>query len=463
MALGTTERLARFIASDAALDADTLHAAHRALLDTLAVMVAGGTDPAVARLEAALDRQADGPCPSPWRSHRYAVADAALLYGMASHMDDYDDVSMLAVCHPSAPVVSALLAAQLGGWSAPGADGHRFVAALAIGTEVLIRVGQAMGFRHYALGFHATSTLGTLGAAAAVAHLAGLDTERTQHALAIAASMASGLRQNFGSMVKPLHVGLAAANGLRAVRLAQAGIEGAQEIFEGRGFLQAFSGGETQTFPADLALGAPLAIASPGFEQKRYPCCYMLHKMVEAALHLRRTEGCTLDQVARAHVRMPQGGTQPLIHPFPRSGLHGKFSGPYAVAASLTDGRIDLASFTDAAVARTAIQQRLHDITLEEMGDAPPPGTDLGRMPVALTLTLRDGRTVSREVLAPPGSPEDPMTLAQLKHKWTDCIRHGLPERDTAPLASLFDRGLALDHESSATPWLWQVLGHPPP
>lgn len=462
-----TQQLADFIGRDAdrLLTTAGRHEAQRAILDTLAVTLAGGTDEAVHRLEASLDALADGPAQavgsrSPWTGRRYAAFDAALLFGMASHMYDYDDVSMLAVCHPSAPVLSALLAAEAGLPGAVAASGLDFVTAFSVGTEVLIRLGQAMGFRHYELGFHATSTLGAVGAAAAVARLVRLDAGRTRHALAIAASMAGGLRKNFGSMVKPLHVGLAAASGLRAVRMAQAGIEGAAEAFEAGGYLRAFSGGETDRFPTgELSFGQPFALAQPGFEQKRYPCCYLLHKMIEATLHLKRSSGCTLQELETARVRMPQGGTKPLIHPYPKNGLNGKFSGPYAVAASLADGRIDLASFSDEAVLRAGLQARLRDVTVVEEGDAPPPGTDLGRMPVSVTLTLKDGRVLERTVLASPGSPDDPLTLPQLRKKWTDCLAHGLPGIREDAAGALFDEGLRLDEAPAAGPWLGRVFG----
>lgn len=462
MAETLSQRIARFVVREAGelMTPPARHQAMRAILDTLAVTVAGGADEAVRRAEASLDEMPAGACRSPWTGKRYAMPDGALLYGMASHMYDYDDVSMLAVCHPSAPVLSALLAAQAGGLAAQGAGGAEFVTAFAAGTEVLIRLGQAMGFRHYELGFHATSTLGAVGAAAAVARLARLDEARTRHALAIAASMAGGIRKNFGSMVKPLHVGLAAAGGLRAVRMALAGVEGAAEPFEAGAYLHAFSGGQADGFPAGLAFGAPFALVQPGFEQKRYPCCYMLHKMIEATLKLRRESGCTLDEVERAHVRMPRGGTRPLIHPYPESGLNGKFSAPYAVVASLADGRIDLASFGDEAVLRAPLQARLRDVVVEEDGQDPPAGTDLGRMPVTVTLALRDGRRLEHTVETSPGSPEDPLSIGQLRRKWVDCLVHGAPALNPATAGEWFDQGLELDRQASAGPWLGRILGN---
>jgi 2-methylcitrate dehydratase PrpD len=445
-----THEIVRFVTS-ARADEAALAQASRAVLDTLAVTIAGGVEPGVGALLASLDPDPrPAAVPSFWSGAGYRSDDAALLFGMASHVLDYDDVSMLTVCHPSAPVLSALLAAA----PREGVSGAVLLEAFATGTEVLIRLGQAMGFRHYALGFHATATLGAVGAAAACARLMRLDACRTRHALAIAASLSSGLRINFGSMVKSLHVGIAAANGLKAVRLAAAGVEGSAEPFEGEGFLSAFSGGETDRWPDGLALGAPFAIVEPGFEQKRYPCCYMLHKMIEGTLALCRDSGLDLASVKSVRVDMPAGGTKPLIHPFPKSGLNALFSGPYAVAASLADGRIDLKSFTDAAVMRPEIQSRLADITVVETAGQSQKGGDLGREPVTVTLTPRRGGTLSRTVTASPGSLQDPLTPAQLNAKWLDCLQRARPGIEQAQAQALFDSGLGLADTDNAGDWI---------
>jgi len=453
-----THQLSRFICREAdELAPPVTHEALRAILDTLAVTLAGGKDEAVRCLEGSLDAGV-GACPSPWSGQRYGSFDAALLYGMASHMDDYDDVSMLAICHPSAPVFSALAAAELSGTEGP-TSGRDFVTAFSVGTEVTIRLGQAMGFRHYELGFHATSTLGVVGVAAALARRARLDEATTRQALAIAASMASGISKNFGSTVKPLHVGMAATAGLRAVRMARAGVTAASEAFEHGGYLRAYSGGETDTFPASgLAFGRPFVLGEPGFEQKRYPCCYMLHKTIEATLALRREGRLTLADVANARLSVAPGVTKPLIHPRPSIGLHGKFSAPYAVMAGLADGAINNASFTAEAVLRPQVQARLGDLEVVEEGPEPPPGTDLGRMPVTLCLTLRDGRKLVHTVVASPGSPDDPLTLPQLRQKWVDCLVHAKPALDPQTAHAWFDQGLALDQADEVRPWLARVF-----
>lgn len=452
-----TSQLADFVCNGS-VSAAVLERATSALLDTLAVTVAGGRETAVGRLESALESDSEnGRRTSPWSGRRYPATDAALVYGTASHVLDYDDVSMLAVCHPSAPVLSALIAASFVAPREAGVSGRALLESLSIGTEVLIRVGEAMGFRHYDLGFHATGTLGVVGAAAAVSRLMRLESAQTAHALAIAASMSAGLRKNFGSMVKSLHVGLAAANGLRAAQLAKAGIEGASEIFESDGFLRAFSGGESDRWPG-LALGAPFALETPGFEQKRYPCCYMLHKIIEATLFLKRRSGLSLEQVERARVRLPRGGTRPLIHPDPKSGLHAKFSAPYAVVAALLDGRIELSSFTDEAVMRPAVLARLADVEVGEESAEPATGIDLGRLPASVELQLRDGSLHRHTLMASPGSPEDPLTRDQLRAKWMECFRVGAPQMRDSEARALFREGLECASIQNAQTWLHRVF-----
>ena len=147
-----------------------------------------------------------------------AHGDAALANGTAAHALDYDDMCFVSLAHPSAPLVAAALAAA----EAAGASGRALLDAYVVGFEIEARLGRAMNPRHYQRGWHCTSTLGTIGAAAAAARLLGLDATARGHALAIAASEASGLKENFGTMVKPLHAGLAARNGVLAARLAQA-------------------------------------------------------------------------------------------------------------------------------------------------------------------------------------------------------------------------------------------------
>lgn len=445
---GATGRMAHFVVS-AKPSGIARTRAVSSIIDTMAVMLAGGTEPAVGRLAATLQRSENADAVRDfWSGGMLRRDDAARLYGMASHVLDYDDVSMLAICHPTAPVLAACLAAM-----PHDTTGRDLIDAVCVGTEVLIRTGEALGFRHYDLGFHATGTLGTLGAAAAVARLTGQDHASTTASLAIAASMSSGLRRNFGTPVKSLHVGLAAESGLRAVALAAAGFEASREPFETNGFLNAFSGGHTDTWPDDVTLGTPFVIETPGFELKRYPCCYMLHRMIHASLSL-QAQGITLDDMVSARVDMPAGGTRPLIHPRPTTALEALFSGPYAVVASLADGRINLASFTQAAVDRPALRARFGDVELVERQGQSQRGGDVGSAPVTVTLTLRDGSTAEATCTTSPGSPEDPILPDDHLDKWHDCLSRFRPGTPRSAARATFEAGLALDSDMPVDAWL---------
>ncbi|PNP96733.1 MmgE/PrpD family protein [Sphingobium sp. SA916] len=432
-----------------------LQSAALCLVDTIGVMLAGSAHPDVRVLEGSLPAAAssDATAACLWSDRSFCRDDAALLYGMASHILDYDDVSLLAICHPSVPVVSALAA-----WSA-GRDisGRAFLAAYAIGTEVLIRIGEVMGPVHYALGFHATATLGTIGAAAALARLSGLDQERTREALNIAASLAGGLQSNFGSSVKSLHVGFAASAAVRAVDLAQAGLTASADAFAPRGFFHAFSGGEVDAWAAPLNLGAPFAIERPGFEQKRFPCCYMLHRMLAGTLALRERHSLDLENVRAIVLRYPTGGTVPLRYPRPTSGMQGLFSAPYACLSALADGRVNLASFSDSAVRRPAIQARIDDVSVIETSELLREG-GLSTSPVEVELELQDRRIVSIRIDRAPGSHEDPLTDDQRSAKWIDCLRQPFPAIDSSRAKAAYDAGVRIAADG-VMPWFEQIRG----
>ena len=438
--------------SPAALDA-----AGPAVLDTLAAMIAGSIEPAVSRLASALP-PVPGTTGFPMigTGASYRADDAALLYGTAAHTLDYDDVSMLAISHPSAPVLSALLAAA--GWA--DTDGKALRDAHAIGTEVMIRMGQAIGLRHYEIGFHATATLGLFGAVAAICRLRGMDAEKTHTSFAIAASMAGGLRLNFGSDVKAMHVGLAACGAVRAADWSMAGITASHaDLFGPSGMLATLSGRDRHGWPDGVVLGQPFAIVEPGFETKRFPGCYLLHKVMALGIAIAQ-EQIGLAQMRTIEVIMPRGGTRPLIHPFPANGREAQFSIPYAMLSAISDGEITFATFTEEAVARPGLRARLCDVVVTEAGDEPGSSEALGAAPVRIVLRMNDGSERVFERTASPGSAQDPMTTAQRRAKWIDCLRRANPSLspdDAGDAYERADRGLESERLSAWLPALWQL------
>jgi len=355
---------------------------------------------------------------------RTAAADAALANATFGHALDYDDVSLSLSGHPSIPVAPAVLALA----ERRAASGRQVITAFILGFEVEAKVGRAMAVPHYTLGWHPTATLGSLGAAAAGAKLLGLNVQGTTMALAIAASLASGLRQNFGTMTKPLHAGLAARNGVMAAELAAAGFTANHQALEGpHGFFHAFSGGQQRLDPTRAVqdLGRPFDIVSPGIAVKLYPCCYSIHRALDAILELRGQRPILPEEVDHIEVRVSRGTLLPLIPEAPTTGLQAKFSLAYCLASALLDGQVGLTTFSDAALQRPQVRALMAKVrTVEE--DAEGHGTSSGWAEVGIR--LKNGRERWRRVENPRGSPQRPLSWDELVAKFNDCARQVLPE-----------------------------------
>ncbi len=412
-----SRQLAEFVAGtaiDSLPDEAVVHA-RRAILDTLGVALAGCREDAPSIVAGQVRRSGGSPEAAVlgW-SLRAPATEAALVNGASAHALDYDDVSYSMRGHPSAPLLPAVLATG----EAVGAAGADVVLAFVLGMEVECKLGRLMGGRHYALGWHPTSTLGTLGAAAACAKLLRLDTDRTQAALGIAASMACGVRANFGTMTKPLHVGLAGRNGVQAATLAAAGFSASAEALDAEdGFLAAFLGQSAQTDAGLDPLGDSYDIVSPGLGQKLYPCCYATHRAVDAALEL--AQGLDPADVTSLHIAVSRGTLMPLIADRrPQTGLEAKFSLEYCVAATMLDREIRSPSFTDAAVRRPEVARLLDRTTVVE--DQEPQANPLLAW-AEVRLELAGGAAKTLRVDVPKGDPRRPLTWEELAGKFRDC------------------------------------------
>ncbi|MDP9461824.1 MAG: MmgE/PrpD family protein [Actinomycetota bacterium] len=435
MSSTASERIADYVVSvDPRQTSDeTVHAVARAFLDTFAVTVAATGDP----VHGVLARYVAG-CPGPaslWVGAGSATAEhAALFNGAVGHVLDYDDVTSPLRGHPSIALLPALIAAA----EVDGADGRRVSAAYDVGFEVICRLAKAFAFDHYARGWHSTTTIGLLGATAAVAHLSGLARDSVRDALGLAVAQAAGTRQNFGTMAKSFQAGSCGAAALRSVALAGAGMSASPEALDGRtgGFLRLYSTADAaEALEAELAaLGdGPRELVTSGIDVKKYPLCYATHRTIDTLLDLRAEHGLTLADVDRVEMRANNGGLAPLLHDRPATGLEAKFSMQFAVAAALLDGDVKLRSFDDDQVCRPEIQQFLPRVTAEEDdGPALPRWADL-------TLHLTDGRTVHRRTHQLRGSAQTPLTDDELLEKVADCFgRGGLAERTEQFAAAAF-------------------------
>jgi 2-methylcitrate dehydratase PrpD len=402
------------------------------ILDTVGVTLAGSREEAPRLLAAALD-VAPGPSLLFGMSRRVGVLDAAYINGTASHALDFDDCSNTMGGHPSVPVLSALfpLADEL------GVSGRDFVVAYVAGFEAECKIALAVNFHHYTKGWHPTATLGTFGAAAAAARLMGLDGDRTAVALALAASFASGIKANFGTMAKPLHVGHSARNGVLAARLAKAGFTAnVDTVFEHeQGFLEVFNGpGTYDVQRATRAWAAPFDIVSPGIGIKQYPCCGSTHPAIDAMLEItarRRIEPRDVERIdAWIHARRLRHTNRPR----PASALDAKFSLQYVLARALLDQAVGLAHFQneswrDARIA--ALLPRIHVAPYDESQFARE-----NHFGGAVRIALRDGSVESARVEEALGrTSENPVAPDRLRRKFELCAQGVLREEAIAPVA----------------------------
>ncbi|GAA4333272.1 MmgE/PrpD family protein [Pigmentiphaga soli] len=407
--------LASFDASRAAPSAR--HAVRRAVLDTVAVAAAAAGEPVAAAIVGLVRGRAGAGAAQVWSAPwRVDEEGAALANGTLAHALDYDDVATPMRGHPSACLVPALMA--LG--QPRGRTLEQLAVSYVAGFEVACTLGRAVMPAQYPRGWHTTATIGMLGAAAACAHLLGLDAGRTAHALGIAVSHASGTLENFGTMCKPLHAGHAAAAAVRCALLAEAGFTASPTALDGRQGYLALYGGPPTLNGALARLGRePPAILETGIEIKKYPMCYAAHRALDGVLALRAEHGLALEDVARAEIAGSPRSFIPLVCPRPRAGLDARFSMPYAIAAALRDGAIRLGSFTDAAVLRPEIQDFMERVDVREAE-----GPDTPRW-TGVALVLRDGRRLERRVERLRGGLGQPLADAELVEKARDCFEYG--------------------------------------
>ncbi|MCA1696045.1 MAG: MmgE/PrpD family protein, partial [Actinobacteria bacterium] len=311
--MGTAARIAAW--SDGVklveIPAEAVQRGRAAIIDTVAAILAG-TSESVSRIARECAEE-DGGRPLAavlGTGLRVPTETAAFLNGTTGHALDYDDVGASSTGHPSVVIFPAALAAA----EAAGASGAKLLEGYLVGTELMAKLGLAIGHEHYARGWHATSTLGTLGAALAAAKVLDLSADQTAHALSIAVSEAAGSRQNFGTMVKPFHAGQAAGAGVRAARLAGRGMAGADDAIEGPlGFFALLSFGKGSVEGVVESLGSPWDIVNSGLSVKKYPCCFATHRAADAMLDLRAERAVPPAEVRSIRVTVPVGLMAPLI------------------------------------------------------------------------------------------------------------------------------------------------------
>ena len=397
---GLTQSLAaqaRAVRHDS-LSVEARQLVRQCLLDYVAVTLAGACEALTAVVLAEAQEQGGAADATVFlHGGRLPVLSAALVNGTASHALDYDDVNLAMPGHPTVAIMPALLALA----EERHASGADLMAAFVAGYELQCGVGQLVAPAHYDHGFHATGTVGAFGAAAACAHLMGLDAERIAHTLGIAGTQAAGLRSLFGTMCKPFHAGKAASNGVLAARLAKRGFVARPDVLECE---QGFARTHSADFDPERAMAPPpLGLHLRANLFKYHAACYLTHAAIEAARALVAEHSIAPEQVRSVRIRLDRACAGVCNIADPRTGLEAKFSLRFTMALALAGADTSRLSVYSDEVTRDEAMNRLRDRVTVEFTSG---------WPITLTeveIALNDGRAVSarRDSGAPARDVDD--------------------------------------------------------
>jgi len=418
----------------------------RCIVDGLAVMLAGSTQDAGRILHEHVqgtDTRAVATVFGP-RPFKTSSAAAALVNGTAGHALDWDDTQLATsadrifglLTHPTMPPLVATLAVG----EPRRISGAAFLEAFLTGFEVECKIAEAIHPNHYKKGFHTSGTIGTFGAAVAAGKLLNLAPEQTAHLLSIAASSASGIRVNFGSMTKPLHVGRAAQNGIVAAELAARGFTGGKDGLDPPwGFFQTFGHGEGYD-PARIVpvLGKPHTIVSPGVSIKPYPCGVLGHPTMDAMRRLVVKHDVKPVEIKAIRVRAGTNILNPLRYPIATNELEAKFCPAFMVSAIALRRKAGIHEFNDEFVQSAPVQALMRKV--ERVLDPEIEAKGFEKIRSTVEVDLVDGRKlVEHADERYRGGPDLPFTRDELYEKWSDCASLVLPQSGVDEVFELVD------------------------
>ena len=417
------------------LPPDAVRWAKVGILDTVGVTLAGSSDPSATIVATAI-AGGSGPSLVYGTSQRVNMLDAALINGTASHALDFDDCNNTLGGHPSAPILPALFALA----DHLGASGRDFIAAYVAGFETECKISLGVNFYQYTRGWHPTTTIGVFGAAAACARLMRLTDEQIATALAIAASLASGLKSNFGTMVKPLHVGHCARSGLFAALLAKNGYTASPVAFEHKqGYFEVFNGaGNYDAAKIFEAWAAPLDIVKPGIAIKQYPCCGSTHPAIDAMLKLARENDLKADAIERIDSWTHKRRLEHTNRPDPQSQKDAKFSVQYVLARAVTDRKVAIEHFEGESFRDPRVRDLMSRIHAAPYTTAQFPEDN--HFGAEVKVKLRGGTVLGTKVDQPAGrTSANPLSREELKGKFDNCAARVLQASQLAPLYEAID------------------------
>jgi 2-methylcitrate dehydratase PrpD len=427
---GITEQMANFVQNIRYEDfsSEVRHIAKRCLIDGIGVILAGSEEPCTMIIHdyiLAMDGRQESLLLGKGRN-RVPAPLAALVNGTAGHALDWDDTVLSRSPDRSVLLHPTLLplAAGLAVGEKLETSGRDLLTAFITGFEVECKIAECIHPDHWARGFHTSNTCGIFGATAAAAKLMGLSARQVRSALGIAASMAAGLIVNLGTMVKPLHMGRAAEDGIISAQLAALGYEGHPDALEGhKGFFHAFAGGFDLN-KIQGKLGRPFSIVDPGVSIKPYPCGVVGHPAMDAMQALVVQHDLRPEDVA--HVKVSTGSNVlppkgPLRYKKARTALQGKFCVPFQMASMIIRRKAGRREFSDEFVQSSPVQEMMD--RMEAVIDPEIDALGGDKIVSLIEVQLKDGKILrGRSSEHYRGGPLNPLTREELAEKFNDCV-----------------------------------------
>jgi len=420
-----TRELAHFIVTfdESGIPDDIYDHAKLALLDWMAVTVAGSNEPLTQKL-IKHSMFLGGNEQSSVLGHRMkmSVTQAALINGSSSHAHDFDDSHSVFRGHPSASIFASLFAlAEL-----ENTNGKDFLTAYIIGLHTALAIADSNAKEIYMKGLHNTSVLGIIASAAASARLLDLNEEQTLNALGIATTQAFGLKASFGTMSKPFHAGHAAEGAVVAVLLARDGFTGAHDILEGlNGLFEAMGGAVNDQGLENLG-------KVWGIEQmavKYHASCHWTHSPIDAVLELQKENSLKYQDIEAIRILVSEIALKTANIQQPETGLQGKFSIPYTAANALVTGETGIQAFTDDAVVNADISDLISNTRVRAIKDNIDFAADV-------TIKTKDGQIYMTEVDVMAEFPELSEKTLKVKNKFDDIVIPILGEEKAVEFAN---------------------------
>ena len=364
----------------------------------------------------------DGPCTILGRGHTSDAPSAAMINGTAAHGEDFDNTFEGCPVHSGAVIVPAILAAA----ESQELSGQQVLKGLAVGIELMCRLGLVVQKGVHSAGFHPTGVLGTMGATAAVSAACKLSTNANVNAAGIAGSMASGIIEYLadGTWTKRMHAGWAAQNGLRATAMAYSGFTGPKTVYEGRhGLLFGFSPSVEPNFSL-LTDGLGQDWCTERLAFKPYACGTMTQPFVDCAVRL--SQKVSVDDVVSLTCKVGEGTVHRLWEPLadkrnPANPYAAKFSTPYCVAVGFLRGSAGLSEFTEESVHDSAIKKLARKVGYEIDPNDEYPRNYTG----SISATLRDGSVVEEYQPHLRGGAHSPLSRKELLDKCAANLNFG--------------------------------------